>query len=783
MAVTTAEIKLTNANDGYSLSVSPESVTISANTDGSNAELSNALTFIRMYRGDKKMNIAVYDVTAITGSTDETSDIDSVTDYTLTACDEDGNEDDSVIETGDDGMEYAPCWMLKLEAISEELTSGGVVFNVKSEDEYVIEARYTYTVIRESTMLDWILDWDSNATTIGGDYIITPKIFVGEKISEDNESATTLLELDSLNGVYIGSSDLIYGSDASDGMSGVYGIYGSEIIFRIDGNGGYIAGWTIETNSIWSAHIELFQDTLTKYVAVSKSAVTEKGVMMDSIAENGGVEMFYNFVDNVLEYGFAAFKDDVQTFAAGSDNFIGPWQFDEDALWYGSKSNVAESTMESKGDITIGTEGIRGYGWYIDSDGDCSFANGYVTFSSSGGTIAGWEIRSTGLRDDHAIIFASDTESGFAFSATNDISTNSFRTAMSAIQSGGGVYLECSENDSLTEFAGYDNDGGLLFRLSSTEASKVGGWYFTDAAIYISDDGEVPTTNESTGLVGEGELILTADGLLGSSWGLLSDGTGILADGNVYWDEDGVFHMTVCELSGFIRIEPRVIKDIEDDFDDISGDDDDDESARSRYLNVDLSNLYKGGFVYLTIEDNSYMGDYIRLPMLLKYAGAQITICVKNGEKIFWVTCTDEHICEEDEEDYGTAPDGNSYKNWNYEGDEVYTKTDSGSYRWSDGSSLNGTAYPNRITDDNGNEVLVGIRCGGTAVNYVKFDSKHSNNTNKMLLLMAVPYHQDVYDEDDEQWYRGMVEWEILNPQLYEVDETDDGIPYAVYVG
>ena len=53
-------------------------------------------------------------------------------------------------------------------------------------------------------MLDWIQDWESNKTTIGSSYVITPKLFVGKKIIGSYDS---LEDVPGLTGVYIGPSE------------------------------------------------------------------------------------------------------------------------------------------------------------------------------------------------------------------------------------------------------------------------------------------------------------------------------------------------------------------------------------------------------------------------------------------------------------------------------------------------------------------------------------------------------------------------------------------------
>lgn len=87
-------------------------------------------------------------------------------------------------------------------------------------------------------MLDWIQDWEGNKTQIGGTSIITPKLFVGKKIT-NGENYDSIFNIPQLTGVYIGPA-------GENGNScGVYGYKAGEEIFHLDDTGGYIGGWTI----------------------------------------------------------------------------------------------------------------------------------------------------------------------------------------------------------------------------------------------------------------------------------------------------------------------------------------------------------------------------------------------------------------------------------------------------------------------------------------------------------------------------------------------------------
>lgn len=144
-------ITLSNVNDAYSVSLTPNSCVIKADYDGSNPTLTNAYTDISVYRGDvpHECFVAIKDAT-------------EGTEYLLTKIN-------------------PYLYRLQLTALSPALLSGEVVLTVQTDDEFVADVHFQYSVVRETSMLDWILDWEGNKTTIGDSYLITPKIFVGKK--------------------------------------------------------------------------------------------------------------------------------------------------------------------------------------------------------------------------------------------------------------------------------------------------------------------------------------------------------------------------------------------------------------------------------------------------------------------------------------------------------------------------------------------------------------------------------------------------------------------------
>ncbi|MCR2005511.1 hypothetical protein NSB20_08220 [Bacteroides acidifaciens] len=422
--VAKSSITLVSISDAYSLSLTPNSCVIKADFDGSNPKLEHAYTIISAYCGDEKAPIEI---------------------------------DSSTIVKSNDNIEYQLIkvdsyrYRLSIVSLPIDILQGYIEIPVLSGVSAGLTGRFTFSIVRESTMLDWIQDWESNKTTIGSSYVITPKIFVGKKIIGSHDS---LEDVPGLTGVYIGPSE--------DNGAGIYGYKDNKEIFHIDqtggkiggwditsggiqcedgtlsiksegaisaqsegivhwslnkdgsasfangnvtmdveGNasfkgtietsGGSIAGWTIGVDSIYNGTIGI--NSLKKFIAIANvTSVQDTGNQLDWVKEYGGVAMYY--ISNA-DYGLIGYKNNEKVFSAGADNFIAGWHFDENAIWLGTKNNNINQHTSTEGDITIGTNGLRGFKWRLEGDGSGVLAGGNITWDTQGNTSITGEITAT----------------------------------------------------------------------------------------------------------------------------------------------------------------------------------------------------------------------------------------------------------------------------------------------------------------------------------------------------------------------------------------------------
>lgn len=422
--VAKSSITLVSISDAYSLSLTPNSCVIKADFDGSNPKLEHAYTIISAYCGDEKTPIEI---------------------------------DSSTIVKSNDNIEYQLIkvdsyrYRLSIISLPIDILQGYIEIPVLSGVSAGLTGRFTFSIVRESTMLDWIQDWESNKTTIGSSYVITPKIFVGKKIIGSHDS---LEDIPELTGVYIGPSENngagIYGykdnkeifhidqtggkiggwditsggiqcedgtlsiksegaiSAQSEGIihwslnkDGSASFANGNVTMDVEGNasfkgtietsGGSIAGWTIGVDSIYNGTIGI--NSLKKFIAIANvTSVQDTGDQLDWVKEYGGVAMYYI---NNADYGLIGYKNNEKVFSAGADNFIAGWHFDENAIWLGTKNNNINQHTSTEGDITIGTNGLRGFKWRLEGDGSGVLAGGNITWDTQGNTSITGKITAT----------------------------------------------------------------------------------------------------------------------------------------------------------------------------------------------------------------------------------------------------------------------------------------------------------------------------------------------------------------------------------------------------
>lgn len=225
-----SSINIASISDAYSVSLQPSNIVVKADFNGANPALTNAFTIISLYCGDEQVSIEKAEI-ANSSLWTETS---HKTDCALT--------------------KSGPSYKLAITSVGNDLEGWRDVY-VYNNAGQIFSARFSYTVVRETSMIDWVVEWSKNYTDISGDHIATPNALIGRKDA---------------NGLFSG---IYIGADMPNHTAGIYAvkdcpsaalaqgnIENSEI-FHLNETGGMIGGWSINvagistTNSVGSLEI------------------------------------------------------------------------------------------------------------------------------------------------------------------------------------------------------------------------------------------------------------------------------------------------------------------------------------------------------------------------------------------------------------------------------------------------------------------------------------------------------------------------------------------------
>lgn len=576
-------ITLNSVNDAYSIVPSPSSCVIRAdyNGDVSPEQLQSAYVNVTLYRGKEPVK------------------------FTLTPQRGSSPAIRFNIQSSQDGYTQR----IQFTALPSGALSGEMVFSIEAADDYYSTLTVPFTIIRESSMLDWIIDWNGRKTQIDGESVISPKAFFGTKDSQNR-----------LNGVYIGpntnpSSGGIYAF--KDCPESAFGNFHAYEIFHLDENGGAIGGWDITHKGICKQieaedgilnSLEMLSEGTLRYGVqnhwlwafnkdgsgllaggkiswntdgdavfdgkiistsgkiggwdIGRSALYNTTILIDSkssfigvrsdntflagdvtknlfyfdITRHGGIAIFHK---SAQEFGIEGWSPDsdastaTKVFSLGYSNQIAGWSFDNQALYLGKRNNTAKQYTASAGDITIGTAGLRGKYWYIDTDGEVSFMNGLLSFASSGSRICGWSLSAGCLSSSRASLVSEDGYTGLYLAAnTSFVNVGTYTAFESHIQSKGGVYVKTNSTGSV--LAAYDQQGQLSFQLLSTGTNKIAGWWFDNETLYTGTSG----TGKNS-FANKDSITLSPDGIRGCAWRFEKDGSGAVAKGNIQWTAAG----------------------------------------------------------------------------------------------------------------------------------------------------------------------------------------------------------------------------------------------------
>jgi hypothetical protein len=262
----------------------------------------------------------------------------------------------------------------------------------------------------DANLLDWVAEWDTGKTLIDGNKVISPKIFAGIR----NASGT-------VTGVALGQFSLLTRNDSgqfqSEAISGIYGFRDGYRTFAIDITGSVQIGHG-DSSILYNAatgKIEFGAEVAMRWKGATY--IDKDGIFTGSLSADT-IDAIRLNASQITTGMLSADRIDVTTLKAQlitAGNIealtlnvvrgkIGGFGIDADSIYRGTKSNTAGAFTSATGSVTIGSNGIRGYKWRLDSSGAGAIAGGNIVWDASGNvTFADsvalqWSVPIDGLR-------------------------------------------------------------------------------------------------------------------------------------------------------------------------------------------------------------------------------------------------------------------------------------------------------------------------------------------------------------------------------------------------
>ena len=514
-----SSITLVSISDAYSVSLQPSNIVINADPYGNNAKLENAFTIISLYCGD--IQVPISSAKVVGSSLWGDGKISQKQDYSLDIV------GDSV--------------KLSILSIGNQL-SGWREIEVFTNAGQKLTARFSYTVVRETTMLDWILEWDKNLTEITGDHVATPNAFIGNKDNDGN-----------LTGVYIGGGENhpylpgIYGFKGCVPEAFAQGNLGLSEIFHLNENGGIIGGWNISNTGLIKENsigrLEILSEGTIKYINSCDATTPFWELRSDGSGSlaSGHITWLSNG-NTTFDGKIKAKSGEIGEWNIGShslyNNFI---LLDSSLIGVRVPNNILftqEPTSEDFYDLITRDGGVAihcidstHYGLEGWLQGTSSTKGTQIFGLGSKNFIASWNIGVDalwrGILENTAGNFTCN--SGDITIGSHGIRGPKFRLEAdgSGAIAGGNIWWEV--------------DGKVHFtnQVSLSWLNITGKPNLTKIDANGLYTGVVSADNITTGTLSAERI--NADELLsnGTKWALLSDGSGYLASKNLSWDKDG----------------------------------------------------------------------------------------------------------------------------------------------------------------------------------------------------------------------------------------------------
>lgn len=242
----------------------------------------------------------------------------------------------------------------------------------------------------DANLLDWVKEWNTGKTVINSNTVITPKLFAGTKNSDGTISGIAI-------GSFALSTKTSSGTITTETVNGIYGFKDGYKTFYVDNSGNAQLGYGNEyiKYNASTGKIEFGSAVSMQWVGatyIDKDGIFTGTLSADTVSAiniaasqitSGKISATYINTDELKSTLITASNINALTLTT-TKGTIGGWKIDSDSIYRGTKKNTAATYTAASGSMTIGSTGIRGYKWRLESTGAGAVAGGNISWDASG---------------------------------------------------------------------------------------------------------------------------------------------------------------------------------------------------------------------------------------------------------------------------------------------------------------------------------------------------------------------------------------------------------------
>lgn len=245
----------------------------------------------------------------------------------------------------------------------------------------------------DADMLDWVKEWNSGRTQIDQSTVITPKLFAGVRNPDGTITGTAM-------GSYTVRVRNASGMPSTERVEGISGFKEGVRTFCLDNGGNVQLGCgdqRIGYNAL-TGQIEFGEGVSLRWAGASYidgdgiftgalSAATIRALQLDASQITSGKITADHIDVSALEAALLTAGNIEALTLHVTRGSVGGWSLDGESIFRESKADTSGTFTAAAGAMTLGTHGLRGYGWRLESSGAGALAGGNICWDAAGNVL------------------------------------------------------------------------------------------------------------------------------------------------------------------------------------------------------------------------------------------------------------------------------------------------------------------------------------------------------------------------------------------------------------